>query len=233
MNTEKRLAQLFDNLNRWRHLPNYQLERRADALFALYLPGLVQERMGRPVSSIIVPELPILCSLIWAERQDMKSVKADYLLLAEDRSAAYFIELKTDPASRRDRQDHYLEQACGCDCGLQRIIEGVISIAKASDSRAKYASLLRLLASAGLVHVSESGPVSKEWFRAVHVLACPPVLTPIYLQPGPPEGGETVIDFEFVQAYLDRFDDDLSRLFAKSLKRWARPAGYTGSDEPA
>src|SRR5688500_7039898 len=111
MTTQTRIEQLFRHLDRWRHLPNYQLERRADIFFSLYLPELVAEKVGRPICPTVVPELPILCSLIWSDRQGMKSVKADYLMIAEDRSEAYLIELKTDVNSRREVQDHYLQKA--------------------------------------------------------------------------------------------------------------------------
>jgi hypothetical protein len=230
MNTQSRLEQLFRNLDQWRHLPNYQLERRADAFFSLYLPGLVQEKVGRPIEPIVVPELPILCSLIWSERQGMKSVKADYLLLAEDRSEAYFVELKTDSESRRDAQDEYLKKACG---RFQAVIEGVIGIAKASSSSAKYASLLQLLASMRLVQVPASGPISREWFGSVKALPCPNVVKTIYLQPGPAKGDESVIDFKFVRSYLARYDDEFSTLFAKYLERWEQRAGTPLSDESA
>lgn len=227
MDTHGKLAQLFENLERWRHLPNYQLERRADAFFALYLPGLVEERIGRRVSPVMVPELPILCSLIWPEREDMKSVKADYLLLAEDRSEAYLVELKTDAGSRRERQDLYLDRACGC--GLRTIIESVISIARASGSRAKYASLVKLLEEAGLVTAPPGGAVSDEWFASVRILDGPSVLKPIYVQPLAEAGAANVIDFQFVAAYVSRFDDGVSRLFAKYVERWSERAGYTGN----
>lgn len=223
MSAQTPLEQFFDNLDRWRHLPNYQLERRADALFALYLPDLVQERVGRAVSPIIVPELPILCSLLWADRIGKNSVKADYLLLAEDRSEAYLVELKTDASSRRDIQDDYLRLTC--ECGLQKVLEGVVQIAKASKSRAKYANLLRLLASMGLVEVPSGEPVSKSWFGAVKVLACLTTLKHIYLQPSDGPESEMVISFSSVRRHLARFDDELSTLFAKYLERWTQKPG--------
>ena len=36
-----RLEALFRNLDRWRHLPNYELERRADIFFSIYLVDLI------------------------------------------------------------------------------------------------------------------------------------------------------------------------------------------------
>lgn len=37
----KYINDLFDNLDTWRHLPAYQLERCADIFFSLYLPDLL------------------------------------------------------------------------------------------------------------------------------------------------------------------------------------------------
>ncbi len=37
---------LFDRLDAWRHLPNYQLERRADIFFSLYLAEALEEKYG-------------------------------------------------------------------------------------------------------------------------------------------------------------------------------------------
>jgi hypothetical protein len=33
---------IFENLNIWRHLPTYQLERRLDAFLSFYLPGFIR-----------------------------------------------------------------------------------------------------------------------------------------------------------------------------------------------
>ena len=40
------LGAVLELLDRWRHLPSYQLERRADVFFALYLPGIVNHALG-------------------------------------------------------------------------------------------------------------------------------------------------------------------------------------------
>jgi len=54
------LSQLFTNLDRWRKLPNYQLERRADVLFCLNVPEIVSSFVKRPGSTQMVPELRVL-----------------------------------------------------------------------------------------------------------------------------------------------------------------------------
>ena len=79
------LAAVFDLLDRWRHFPSYQLERRADIFFALYLPGIIQRALGVKVDARMIPEFPI-------KREDNnQSTKVDYFLLSEDRTRAFLV----------------------------------------------------------------------------------------------------------------------------------------------
>jgi len=41
MTTETLIDELFDKLDEWRSLPAYQLERRADIFFAIYLKDII------------------------------------------------------------------------------------------------------------------------------------------------------------------------------------------------
>ena len=41
-----RIDEVFALLDRWRHLPAYQLERRADVFFAAYLHEVVEAETG-------------------------------------------------------------------------------------------------------------------------------------------------------------------------------------------
>ena len=50
---------VFDNLDKWRHLPNYQLERRADIFFSLYLKEVIEEKYHVKLQDTIIPEFPI------------------------------------------------------------------------------------------------------------------------------------------------------------------------------
>ena len=68
---------LFDLLDQWRHFPAYQLERRADIFFALYLPGIVEHVLGVPVDPRVIPEFPI------RKEYSRRSTKADYFLLSQ------------------------------------------------------------------------------------------------------------------------------------------------------
>ena len=46
----KQIDTLFNRVDAWRHLPNYQLERRADLFFSLYLPEVLKAKLGFPVA---------------------------------------------------------------------------------------------------------------------------------------------------------------------------------------
>ena len=58
MPIDRRISELFDNLDLWRHLPGYRLDQRLDVFFSLYLPLLLENKYHRPCSRII-PEFPI------------------------------------------------------------------------------------------------------------------------------------------------------------------------------
>jgi hypothetical protein len=71
-----KINDIFDNLDDWRHLPAYQLERRADISFS-----------------------------ITPNADGNRSVKVDYLAKARGHKAVVLIELETDDRSRRSKQD--------------------------------------------------------------------------------------------------------------------------------
>jgi len=73
------LERVFRHLDRWRHLPNYQLERRADIFFSVYLGAVVEEFTGVALEEEFLPEFPLKREL------SDKSVKVDYVLFAKDR----------------------------------------------------------------------------------------------------------------------------------------------------
>ena len=54
------IDRLFNRMDAWRHLPNYQLERRADLFFSLYLPEALETKLGFAVRDELVPEVPLL-----------------------------------------------------------------------------------------------------------------------------------------------------------------------------
>ncbi|NDP20943.1 MAG: hypothetical protein GZ091_07680 [Paludibacter sp.] len=58
MTKELLIDQLFDRLDDWRNLPAYQLERRSDIFFSLYLKDIIQSYYQQKVEHII-PEFPV------------------------------------------------------------------------------------------------------------------------------------------------------------------------------
>ena len=225
------LAALFQNLDRWRHLPGYQLERRADVFFSVYLRGLVEEVSGTPLDEVLLPELPIKRDLVWTDVPTEKSVKVDYVLFSRDRAKVYFVELKTDAGSRRDEQDHYLEAAKRL--GFAKIVDGVCSIIRKTTAHQKYHHLVSALAKLGYLTMPDDiraylypAPrpgLSQRLARIVPTGADASVEV-LYVQPEATDG-DRCIDFEQFAAFVDRHDDPLSRMFAAHLRRWRTPAG--------
>ncbi|MCB9540785.1 MAG: hypothetical protein H6704_31575 [Myxococcales bacterium] len=219
---------VFDLLDRWRHLPAYQLERRADVYFALYLPEVLEAVTGTPIDPRLVPELPIKRDLIWRDSPSNLSVKVDYAAFAADRSKVFLVELKTDDGSRNAIQDHYLETAAAL--GLAPILEGVVAVARKSTAHGKYAHLLALLAEHGCLKLPD-GLLAKahsdhrQGLRKlqvqVEVTVAPGewATEVIYVQPN--GAGEGCIDFERFATVVEKRGDPLSQRFARSLRTWA------------
>lgn len=227
------IEQLFDNLDRWRHLPAYQLERRADVFFAPYMVEVIQSHTGVEIDPRLVPELPIKRDLIWPDRPSRQSVKVDYAVFAKDRSKVFLVELKTDGASRRDDQDFYLQRAK--EIGLGSILEGLIEIAQASSAHQKYGHLLSALAELGCLSLPQDladhiWPSARRGLRA-RQREIAPTLGPdefavevIYVQPSKTPG-VSAVDFEEFARVVEARGDVLSLRFADSLRRWTAVAG--------
>jgi hypothetical protein len=103
-----RVDELFNNLDQWRHLLSYQLERRADVFFSIYLPSILQSKLGIKIEGII-PEFPVRKGTIQIESESNRSVKIDYFVKVKGTNDVLFVELKTDDSSRRVNQDIYLD----------------------------------------------------------------------------------------------------------------------------
>lgn len=225
------LHRMFDALDRWRHLPAYQLERRADVFFGIYLHGLLEEHTGVPLERELIPELPLKLDVLFPDGKGNQSVKVDYAAFARDRSRVFFVELKTDAGSRRDAQDTYLEAARGV--GFARIAAGVRDIARSTTAHQKYYHLLHALASLGFLKLPPDiedhlYPKPRRGLSArlaaIEVAAVDPPIEILYVQPEHTEG-DRCISFDDVAAYVRRFDDPLSQQFARHVVRWKTAAG--------
>jgi hypothetical protein len=202
------INKLFANLDKWRHFPAYQLERRADIFFSIYLPDYLKAEKGYDVDSII-PEFPIRVGTINSQIDINKSYKIDYLIKLRNHNRVLFIELKTDYLSRRTKQDKYLIEAK--EVGMYSLLNGLKNIYKGTYSKNKYKHLLRELDVAGFIRF-----IDKEDFEIVDNEY---EISILYLQP---DGfGEDVITFKQLAEFIDNKDDYLSKRFSQSLKDWS------------
>ena len=219
---EVTLESILRLLDRWRHLPAYQLERRVDVLFAMFLPRVLEERFG--ISNLrLIPEFPIKKKLLPAYRGDTtsQSINVDFLAVArvEDGASehrAFLVELKTDMASKNEEQARDLGQAV--EVGLKRLVGGVIEIARATSQKRKYAHLLYLLSELGLVELQDAPKVAdrkeETW----------PSLELVYVQPRCPK--MTTIGFNEFAEIIEEDGSGIDKLFARYLKEWTKDAGY-------
>ena len=225
-NSEVSLERVLCLLDRWRHLPDYQLERRADILFALFLPRVLEKRFG--ISNLrLIPEFPIKKSLLPAYWGDTtaQSTKVDFLAVAkregEPAGRAFLIELKTDMASRKEKQDRDLCQAV--EAGLQSLVEGTVDIARATRQKKKYAHLLYFLSELGLVEYQDTPSSGVKGYEVADRTTWP-CLELVYVQPKCSK--MTTISFKQFAATIEEDGSDIGRTFAGYLREWAaRDAG--------
>lgn len=220
------IDELFDRMDAWRHFPYYQLERRADIFFALYLPEVLEAKLGFSVRPELIPEFPVRIGTIYPNVPTDKSYKIDYVAVSTNSDRAVFVELKTEGLSRRPKQDKYLEAARGV--GLPRLLEGLLDIFRATTYKRKYFRLLEHLEAMGLLHI----PISmkeimnqptlrgaNEASRQIEVMGSAQESLIVYVQPN--GTGPEVISFHEFADVVQRHDDPVSRRFAASLCEWA------------
>ena len=221
------IAELFDRMDAWRHFPNYQLERRADIFFSLYLAEVLEAKLGFAVSRELAPEFPVRIGTIYADVPIDKSYKIDYLAMSADGTRPIFVELKTEGASRRASQDKYL--VASQSVGLVALLDGLLDIYRATKAKRKYFSLLiqlermnliRIPASLGDIMAGSTLQGSTEASRAIEVAAAA-VERPriVYVQPH--GDGPDAISFQEFADEVGRHSDLVSQRFAASLREWA------------
>jgi len=217
---------LFDRMDAWRHLPNYQLERRADVFFSLYLSEVLEVKFGYPFMDQIVPEFPVRIGTIYPDIPIDKSYKIDYFALSANADRAAIVELKTDGMSRREKQDDYLRKSQ--EVGVSLLLGGVLDIFRATKSKRKYYCLLELLESMGLLEISSQVKeiMSRDALQGVveasheiKILKQVNEIEIVYVQPN--GNGSDIISFEEFRSVVEKHEDPVSKRFAQSLFNWA------------
>ncbi len=229
------IADIFDRMDKWRNLPNYQLERRADLFFAVYLKVVLEKMYETKLREDLIPEFPVHIGTIYPNIATNKSFKIDYVAFAEDYSQVFFIELKTDRSSRREKQDKYLKDAA--KAGLTQLIQGLVKIFQATNFKRKYFHLFKMLEAAAIVELPEqlhdkvfsrNMPDVKSLISDVKVTKNIDKCTIVYLQPT--GRGDDIINFQrFGNVIAKEFDDPLTARFVQSLEQWRKTkAGEVG-----
>lgn len=212
---DKTIDDLFNLLDRQRHLPDYRLEPRVSPFFELFLPEVLEKHL-KPVKLPIIPEFPLKKS------DNSQSNKVDFFALSEDGGNAYLIELKTDMDSLRSSQADYLTRAA--KKSIVQLVNDIEQISSHSNSYRKYVHLQKQLKELKL----PKGPESAPHLKMVYIV---------------PDCAEAKRKHEYLRevccislnevACVVEKHGVIGERFAKSLKCWATtPAGSTQPDDP-
>ena len=222
---------VFQRLDKSRHLPAFPLEARSEVFFALFLPTVLEKSrcVGVKVKPQIVPQFPL------KHEGSNQSNNVDFFALSECEKHAFLIELKTDMRSIDKKQKCYLRRA---KCrGMRKVMEDLKTIAQVERPehlRRKYFHLLSALDELGLtklpcelkrtMYADDSTGVYK-LIENIEILKSPILEKPevVYVQPRPCEENK-VKGFKYI--YFDEFADivesqgDMGGLFAGYLRKW-------------
>ena len=203
---QTQIDNLFNLLDKWRHFPSYQLERRADIFFALYLKEILFYKFKHK-SDNIIPEFPIRRGTIGMKISPNKSKKVDYVSIDHDNDEVLLIELKTDISSKNDGQDDYLDRAVKMN--IKALIDGIILIYAATNKKNKYNYLIDEL--------TDIGWIEKEGETLINI-SRDYKIRKVYIQPS--GIGDDIINFDDIINALEDIDDGISKRFSKSLINW-------------
>jgi hypothetical protein len=201
------IGDLFDMLDTWRHFPKYQLERRADLYFALFLPDILESHYGVKFNREVIPEFPLRHATLGTNQGrtgQNQSVNVDYATFTLEGQRVVFVELKTDANSRRTRQDVYLEKATGLE--FRTLVDGIPLIREASTQPKKYDVLLDRLSGLGVNEIAHKPEV-------------------VYIQPrcdksaGDKSHGDCICFGRVAESVKTK--GPIGERFARSLEEWA------------
>ena len=231
--TDPTICDIFDQMDRDRHLAGYRLEERASPFFEQFLPAVLKCYIT-DVKLPIIPEFPY--SFPYSNNKRTKSPRVDFFALSSDSRCAFFIELKTDMGSLDDGQIKALDDSA--KKGMTHIFSELLSIASSrgdKQERQKYFQMLKYLERLHLI--TEMPPeLENLMFDDIStgvdpllkgIKACGGDRTPkiVYILPEHRDIPRSrVIDFkQFASVVKDC--GPLGERFAESLIRWIKRAG--------
>jgi hypothetical protein len=208
------INKIFDRLDDWKHLHSYQMERRVDIFFSLYLPIILEKKFGKPISHII-PEFPVRIGIKPNHARPNKSYKIDFLAFSEKAKCVYLVELKTDHGSIRKEQIQNM-----IDAKKQKVhglLEGIITVYNESaKTYSRYAKKHRYL----IDKLIEMGWITQD-HKAFKAIEKDFDIKIVFVQPKKQTIEDyDVICFENVAEYLKDIKDPFTIRFVKSLSNW-------------
>lgn len=227
----ERLRTLFEMMTDFRTLPAYQLERRADIFFALYLEELLKHcgYFDKDEKVLIVPEFPI------KKAGCNRSYRADYMVCSTRK--AVYAELKTDNRSICRRQVQYLSDAVRTP--MRDVARNIAELYAASALHSKYGALIHRL-EGWFLYESETHFRNSRTHRILTDIS-PNYAhldriterTVVYILPDRrnddilhKHGFETIVFEQIIDLLHDESrhgDDPTARIFAEALAKWITP----------
>ena len=158
-NKSRTVAQMFNILDAWRHLPGYRLEGRLAPFFELFLQDVLGECLKDELHPaglhpVVIPEFPLRKGTLDSDNDSNQSYNVDYVAFSKNRQKVFLVELKTDMGSRRPEQDEYLLDAR--QKPFRCFVLGTMQLARASKQKPKYLHLMHLLSNLELVSIENA-----------------------------------------------------------------------------
>lgn len=224
----RKINELFDLMDKWRYFPAYQLERRSDIFFAIYLKTLISEQYKFQIDTII-PEFPVRVGTVY-QNESNESFKMDYVAVCQEMKKVFLVELKTDVSSVRENQIKYFKRAQKIN--VKGLVDGLIKIYDATNQKTKYQNLLREVERLGWLTQSTGRIINHDKVYDIDILYILPerkqLENTIDLQY---DESIKVLTFDDIIHILKSHPDGVSVRFIQSLERWkVNPNNVTETD---
>jgi hypothetical protein len=180
------IEQVFTNLNKFKEFPKYQLERRSDIFFQIYLEQVLRKKFDDQSIKFILPEFPVHCLKIHGHEKkswdnvrriseidwidDNSNTNMDYLCWSQKNKTLYFIELKTDARSFEWKQYWYYKYfSTSEDWPWEKLLKFIQDQTTTSRSKGKYLAAFNYILEKNpeLVQTSKNPPITKKEFHYI------------------------------------------------------------------
>ena len=221
---EDKIEQIFELLKKWYEYPKYQLERRLDIFFSIYLPEILKEKGIYIELNDIFPEFPL------KKENNNLSTNADYAIFDnnDDETNLYLIELKTEMNSISNEKKQLLYYKQVQKKKIIDLIKEIIEIQKNSKQWKKYEKLLEDIEERyNFIKISSKEREKKtEWIVNDNNSKILGNIKIIYLVPNNSEDKLLKQENNFQVIYFDdiielienKYNDKLSKEFCSILK---------------